>query len=569
MVYENFNPNGIIQEPSVIGWLLYIGVILAVSGLIGAHLGRFREAYTEMTGMMAGMTMGMLNGFVLGFGSASATNSMFWGNLFGILLGLALGIYFGRPGGLMGIMDGGMGGVMGGSMGAMLSVMIAFPQYGQLLTAALLAVLYLLGMVGLVVLIERSTPGHAALHRLAPFFTRAMAEEAEEVAHRRSERKDRAAGPVGARRGSMEVVGEHQLPVPGERERRLVDYYALLGVARNATPDDISEAYLLRKSEVEGSRGAGARRAQAERLERGLELLTDARKRAAYDHKLAESEATIRSSLADTGGTSVLIEGRKSGYGHDLPNFYSPARQQKSGSGALPMSAPSASQMSRASQVMEAVERDRLAKQPVSRQGTNRANGANVGAQRPSGRRQSSRNSTGQQPVAYARAQGVRHVRAVQQRSWPISWVGGIAIVLILIALSWWVLSSGNLIGLGAGNGPGRARAKLGEVASTSLTGSVQLSLSVNPDPPQPGPASFAIRVTDLTGKPVPGAQLTWSMDMTNMRMGPQSGHMAELGSGKYQARADFDMGGPWRINVEVTKDGQALGSGYFDLEVR
>jgi hypothetical protein len=259
----------------VVGWLLYIGIILAVSGLIGVHLGRFREAYTEMTGMMAGMTMGMLNGFVLGYGAASATNSMFWGNLFGILLGLSLGIYFGRPGGLMGIMDGGMGGVMGGSMGAMLAVMMVFPQYGQLLTALLLATLYLLGMIGLVVLIERSAPGHAALHRLAPFFTRAIAEEAEEVTQRRPERNGR-------------VAGGRQQSVSGERERRLVDYYALLGVPRTATQDDISEAYLLKIAEVGGPGGNAAHQVRADRLERGLEILTDARRRAPYDLRLAE-----------------------------------------------------------------------------------------------------------------------------------------------------------------------------------------------------------------------------------------------------------------------------------------
>jgi hypothetical protein len=182
----------------MVGWLLYIASVLAVSGLVGMHLRRFREAYTEMTGMMAGMTMGMLNGFALGFGAAAATNSMFWGNLFGILLGLWLGIYFGRSGGLMGVMDGGMGGVMGGSMGAMLALMVVSPAWAQLWTALLLMALYVLGIVGLVVLIERSAPGHAALHRLAPFFTRAMAQEAEEVAEE--------AGPARAGGAGMRVA---------------------------------------------------------------------------------------------------------------------------------------------------------------------------------------------------------------------------------------------------------------------------------------------------------------------------------------------------------------------------
>src|SRR2546425_9192083 len=164
------------------------------------HLGRFREAYTEMTGMMAGMTMGMLNGFVVGFAfavlaglivagpsgaGAYGIGGMFWGNLFGVIFGLSLGTYFGRAGGLMGIMDGAMGGVMGGSMGAMLAVMVRFEDWATLWTGALLTLVYMVGMVGLVVLIERSAPGHAALHRLAPFFARAIADEVAEESEER------------------------------------------------------------------------------------------------------------------------------------------------------------------------------------------------------------------------------------------------------------------------------------------------------------------------------------------------------------------------------------------------
>jgi hypothetical protein len=168
-------------------WLLYMAAVLLISGMVGLHLGRFRAAYTEMTGMMAGMTMGMLNGFLLGFGAAAAAvafvigPAMFWGNVFGILFGLGLGAYFGRAGGLMGVMDGAMGGLMGGSMGAMLAVMLSFPDWALLGTGALLGAVYLVGMFGLVLLIEKSAPEHAALHRLAPWFTRAVATEVEEV----------------------------------------------------------------------------------------------------------------------------------------------------------------------------------------------------------------------------------------------------------------------------------------------------------------------------------------------------------------------------------------------------
>jgi hypothetical protein len=227
-------------------WLLYSLVVLAISGAIGMHLGRFRAAYTEMTGMMVGMTMGMLNGFLLGFAVAAATSSMFWGNLFGILLGLALGVYYGRAGGLMGMLDGGMGGVMGGSMGAMLQIML-FPNVYVLWTALLLSVLYVVGMGTLVVLIERSDHRHAALHRALPWLARAIRDESEHAPHAHT--------------------GSH-----------LPDYYALLGLPRNARPELVSERYLEQLAHSEG--------AQSTDLERAYAILSDPRKRAAYDRSL-------------------------------------------------------------------------------------------------------------------------------------------------------------------------------------------------------------------------------------------------------------------------------------------
>lgn len=262
-------------------YIVYAGVVLVTSVLIGMHLGRFREAYTEMTGMMAGMTMGMLNGFVLGYAAAAFTSSMFWGNLVGIVLGVGLGAYYGRAGSLMGIMDGGMGGVMGGSMGAMLAVMVAFPREAQFWTAILLGVLYVLGMGGLVALIEQSTPQHAAFHRVLPMFARAMAVEAVEAAEE-AEQSQRTASP--------------------EKARKLVDYYALLGVPNNASHDDISNAYA---DEMDGA-GSG----QSERLERAYTVLTDPSRRALYDRRLAEllgSVATQATAAASTAATSTTV----------------------------------------------------------------------------------------------------------------------------------------------------------------------------------------------------------------------------------------------------------------------
>jgi len=229
-------------------WIIYGSAVLIISLLIGLHLGRFRLAYTEMTGMMAGMTMGMLNGFLLGYAAAGLFNSMFWGNLIGIILGTAMGCYFGRAAGLMGIMDGGMGGVMGGSMGAMLMIMLVWPGFVAW-TALLLAIIYLAGMAGLVALIEQRAPQQASLHRLLPLFRRA---------------------------------GE---PVPGPVSGRapIDDYYTFLGVAPTATGQEIADAYLNQLSIADEE--------TIDRAERAFSILTDPQRRHAYDARLAASQA--------------------------------------------------------------------------------------------------------------------------------------------------------------------------------------------------------------------------------------------------------------------------------------
>ncbi|MEO6457939.1 MAG: hypothetical protein ABIO92_06655 [Chloroflexia bacterium] len=239
-------------------WIIYAVVVLVISGVIGLHLGKFREAYTEMTGMMAGMMMGMLNGFLLGYAAGAATGSMFWGNLIGIILGLSMGVYYGRAGSLMGMMDGGMGGVMGGSMGAMLAVMVYFPEYGLYWTAVVLALIYIAGMLGLVVLIEQSAPDHAALHRFLPMFARAMAVEAAEEADR------------SARSGGNVPSTARPLPI--------VDYYALLGLPTQAVAAEINEAYLAKLAIADG--------ASIDQLERAVTTLADPNRRRAYDVRL-------------------------------------------------------------------------------------------------------------------------------------------------------------------------------------------------------------------------------------------------------------------------------------------
>ena len=269
-------------------WVIFGLAVLLISGFVGLYLKRFREVYTEMTGMMVGMTMGMLNGFVLGFAAsaaagdffhATATVSLFWGNLFGILLGIGIGGYMGRAGGLMGLLDGAMGGMMGGSMGAMLMVMVEFPEWAAYWTAVLLSAIYVAGMFALVLLIERSAEGHGALHRLAPWFTRAVAAEVmEELDYIDTEN----------------AAARNHLGAPP-----LLDYYAFLGIGRNSAPGAIGNAYLAKLASSSGH--------DVERTEQAYAILTDPAKRQAYDRRLAADGAAAPAPAGKKATTAAAL----------------------------------------------------------------------------------------------------------------------------------------------------------------------------------------------------------------------------------------------------------------------
>jgi hypothetical protein len=405
-------------------WLLYGAAVLALSGLVGRHLGRFREAYTEMSGMMAGMMMGMLNGFLLGYCAAAASNSMFWGNLVGIVLGLTLGVYFGRAGGLMGVMDGAMGGVMGGSMGAMLAVMLAFPREAILWTAVLLGVIYVAGMAGLVVLIEQSAPGHAAFHRMLPLFARAVRREAAEGIEgvEEAEAMSYADLPIHANTTS---------PKGGLSQKRLVDYYAVLGVSRNATADELSEAYLEKlEGLTEGDQAA------AERIERALSVLTDLHKRSVYDRRLRASEGSAGrpESEAATASRSPAVAVTAEAIRTPSDRATVRVSQEATGAASGPGREPRQERPLRGSAGVPVRPHDSKAGKRQGARGG--AGGTGRQVSNPPGPRQ-------------RQAQPVRD----QQQSTVISvpWAAALLGLVLLIAVGWWVVSALSATRLGAG----------------------------------------------------------------------------------------------------------------------
>ncbi len=104
----------------------------------------------------------------------------------------------------------------------------------------------------------------------------------------------------------------------------------------------------------------------------------------------------------------------------------------------------------------------------------------------------------------------------------------------------------------------------------TGVVGELRLALSTVPDPPASRTeVIMRITVTDQAGKPVDGARVELSADMTTMSHPGVGGVLADKGGGIYEGTAKFVMGGPWRVVVVATKDGGKRTTGTFDIEVQ
>ncbi len=94
------------------------------------------------------------------------------------------------------------------------------------------------------------------------------------------------------------------------------------------------------------------------------------------------------------------------------------------------------------------------------------------------------------------------------------------------------------------------------------------VTLISDPSAPTRGPATLEALVTDAEGKPIDDAELSFDLDMTNMRMGKNIVAAASQGKGHYLGRVRFSMPGPWRIIVRVARPGQAPEELRFDFKV-
>ena len=106
--------------------------------------------------------------------------------------------------------------------------------------------------------------------------------------------------------------------------------------------------------------------------------------------------------------------------------------------------------------------------------------------------------------------------------------------------------------------------------APTQARASVELTTA--PSPPQKGTNTVRVKLTDQSGKPLTGAQVTVTFFMAAM---PAMGMAAmktvvqtsDKGGGTYEGSASLGSGGTWQVTITALQNGQAIANKQFTVD--
>jgi len=88
----------------------------------------------------------------------------------------------------------------------------------------------------------------------------------------------------------------------------------------------------------------------------------------------------------------------------------------------------------------------------------------------------------------------------------------------------------------------------------------LKIEHQISPQPPRVGRVAIALKVTDVSGKPVTGARIRLEGDMSHAGMTPVFAEAQETGDGTYRASLELSMAGDWVVVVRgVLRDGRQL----------
>ena len=96
--------------------------------------------------------------------------------------------------------------------------------------------------------------------------------------------------------------------------------------------------------------------------------------------------------------------------------------------------------------------------------------------------------------------------------------------------------------------------------ASPQVAAPAPWKIELTTDPAKPMTdenTKFRAALTDPSGKPVGGADVTASLVMPLMDMGNNEFRLADIGKGVYEGTGKVDMSGPWNVVITVKSAGQ------------
>jgi Cu(I)/Ag(I) efflux system membrane fusion protein/cobalt-zinc-cadmium efflux system membrane fusion protein len=101
---------------------------------------------------------------------------------------------------------------------------------------------------------------------------------------------------------------------------------------------------------------------------------------------------------------------------------------------------------------------------------------------------------------------------------------------------------------------------------TTGQAAQANIELSSSPSPPHKGGNTFRVKLTDHTGKPITGAQVSVTFFMPAMpAMGMSAMHtvlnLSDKGNGQYEGGGNLGSGGTWQVTIVAQKNGQTVAS--------
>ncbi len=104
----------------------------------------------------------------------------------------------------------------------------------------------------------------------------------------------------------------------------------------------------------------------------------------------------------------------------------------------------------------------------------------------------------------------------------------------------------------------------VGSNAPAANAPQAKIDFTTDPSPPARGTNTFRVRLTDASGAPVSGAEVTvtfYMAAMPAMGMGAQNttGKLTEKGGGLYEGAGSLGFGGTWQVTIIAQKNGQII----------